>query len=301
MRSFPKFLAVCALLAPALWAQTEASTPKKAVQVRFSPDMLDKSIDPCNDFYAYACSKWQAQNPVPADRPTWGRFNELQERGEYIVRDILEKAAAKTTGRTPYEQKIGDYYASCMDESAIEKAGTKPLDHDLQSIDALKSKTDLAKEALRLHREGAEVMFSFSSGSDFKNASQIIAEVDQGGLGLPDRDYYFKDDAKSVELRQKYVEHVQKMFELLGDPSAKAAAEAKVVMDIAIRRKSTTSFPTRNSPRLAPASTGAFTSTESEPPSSILSTWPSLISLSRCRPWSTLIRWTIGRLTCAGT
>ncbi len=230
MRSFSKFLALCGLFVPALWAQT--STPMKATEVRFNADMLDKSVDPCTDFYSYACSKWQAKNPVPADRSTWGRFNELQERGEYIVRDILEKAAAKTTGRTPYEQKIGDYYASCMDESAIEKAGAKPLDHDLQSIDALKSKNDLAKEAMRMHREGADVMFSFSSSSDFKNASQIIAEVDQGGLGLPDRDYYFKDDAKSVELRQKYVEHVQKMFELLGDAPAKAAAEAKVVMDI---------------------------------------------------------------------
>src|SRR6195256_4489485 len=232
MRSFPKFLAVCALLVPTLWAQTATPTPKKAVQVRFSPDMLDKSVDPCNDFYAYACSKWQAQNPVPADRPTWGRFNELQERGEYIVRDILEKAAAKTAGRSSNEQKIGDYYASCMDESAIEKAGSKPLDHDLQSIAALKSKGDLAKEAMRLHREGTDVLFGFDSGSDFKNASQIIAEVDQGGLGLPDRDYYFKDDAKSVELRQKYVEHVQKMFALLGDAPEKAAAEAKIVMDI---------------------------------------------------------------------
>jgi predicted metalloendopeptidase len=92
---------------PSLWAQTSTSAPKK--DVRFSPDLLDKSIDPCNDFYAYACSKWQAQNPVPADRPAWGRFNELQERGEYIVRDILEKAAAKTAGRSPNEQKIGDY------------------------------------------------------------------------------------------------------------------------------------------------------------------------------------------------
>src|ERR1700745_2131962 len=104
------------------------STPSGSIaSVRFTPDMLDKSIDPCTDFYAYACSKWQAQNPVPADRPSWGRFNELQERGEYIVKDILEKAAAKTSGRTPYEQKIGDYYASCMDESAIEKAGIGPL------------------------------------------------------------------------------------------------------------------------------------------------------------------------------
>jgi putative endopeptidase len=232
MRCFPKLLVICALLVPAMWSQTGASTPKKPGQLSFSPDMLDKSIDPCNDFYAYACSKWQAQNPVPADRPTWGRFNELQERGEYIVRDILEKAAAKSEGRTPYEQKIGDYYASCMDESAIEKAGTKTLDHDFQSIDGLKSKADLSKEAMRLHREGTDVLFSFGSDPDFKNASQIIAEVDQGGLGLPDRDYYFKDDPKSVELRQKYVEHVQKMFELLGDAPAKATAEAKVVMDI---------------------------------------------------------------------
>ena len=232
MRSFPKFLAVCVLLIPAMWAQSASSAPKKTADVRFSPDMLDKSIDPCNDFYAYACSKWQAQNPVPADRPAWGRFNELQERGEYIVKDIMEKAAAKSAGRTPAEQKIGDYYGSCMDESAIEKAGTRPLDHDLESIAGLKSKSDLAQEATRLHREGTDVLFSFGSGSDFKNASQIIAEVDQGGLGLPDRDYYFKTDEKSVELRKQYLEHVQKMFELSGDAPAKAAEEAKVVMDI---------------------------------------------------------------------
>ncbi|MBI3646298.1 MAG: M13 family peptidase, partial [Acidobacteriales bacterium] len=126
MPSFLKLLAVCVLLVPALWAQAGSSTPKKPGEVRFSSDLLDKSIDPCNDFYAYACSKWQAQNPIPSDRPAWGRFNELQERGEYIVRDILEKAAAKNAGRSAYEQKIGDYYASCMDESAVEKAGLKP-------------------------------------------------------------------------------------------------------------------------------------------------------------------------------
>jgi len=232
MRSLLKSMAVSAFLLSALWAQSGSTTPKKTGEVRFSPDMLDKNIDPCNDFYAYACSKWQAQNPVPSDRATWGRFNELQERGEYIVRDILEKAAAKTTGRSANEQKIGDYYASCMDESAVEKAGTKPLTHDFDSIAALKSKADLAKEILRLHREGTDVLFNFGSESDFKNASQIIAVVDQGGLGMPDRDYYFKDDAKSVELRQKYVQHVQKMLELLGDAPDKAAAEAKVVMDI---------------------------------------------------------------------
>jgi putative endopeptidase len=205
---------------------------QKDSAVRFSADMLDKDIDPCNDFYAYACSKWLAQNPIPPDRSSWGRFNELQERGEYIVRDILEKAAVERPGRSANEQKIGDYYAACMDESAIEKAGTKPLDPDLKSIAALSSKQDLTAEVVRLHREGADVLFGFSSGSDFKNASQMIAELDQGGLGLPDRDYYFKDDPKSVELREKYVAHVQKMFELLGDAPEKAAAEAKVVMEI---------------------------------------------------------------------
>jgi predicted metalloendopeptidase len=219
------------LLSAAVSAQnkSESKTPDS---VRFSADMLDKTIDPCTDFYAYACSRWKAQNPIPSDRSSWGRFNELAERGEYIVRDILEKASVERTGRGATEQKIGDHYASCMDESAIEKLGTKPLDRDFQSVATLKSKSDLPREITRLHREGVDAMFSFGSGSDFKNASQMIAELDQGGLGLPDRDYYFKDDAKSVELRQKYAEHVQKMFELLGDAPAKAAAEAKAVMEI---------------------------------------------------------------------
>ncbi len=222
-------LVVALLLVSGLPAQEK---PKPAAAVRFSADMLDKSIDPCNDFYAYACSKWIAQNPIPADRSTWGRFNELAERGQYIVREILEKASVDHPGRSANEQKIGDFYASCMDESAVEKTGTKPLEHDFQSITAIHSKQELPKEIVRLHDEGADVLFSFDSGSDFKNASQIIAQVDQGGLGMPDRDYYFKDDEKSAELRKKYIAHVAKMFVLLGDDQNKADAEAKVVMEI---------------------------------------------------------------------
>jgi putative endopeptidase len=239
MRNFLKVFTVFMMLVPVLFAQDrpapaadKSEAAKPPADVRFSVDLLDKSIDPCNDFYAYACSKWLAQNPIPADRSSWGRFNELQQRGEYIVRDILEKASVERPGRSASEQKIGDYYASCMDESAIEKAGTKPLEHDFQSIAAIKSKLELPQEIVRLHREGADVLFGFDSGSDFKNASQIIAEVDQGGLGLPDRDYYFKDDEKSVELRKKYVTHVAKMFALLGNDESKAAAEAKAVMEI---------------------------------------------------------------------
>ena len=232
MRHLVTLLTVSLMLSPALRGQAAPATAKKPADVRFSPDLLDKRIDPCTDFYAYACSKWQAQNPIPSDRPGWGRFNELQERGEYIVRDILEKASADRPGRSADEQKIGDYYATCMDESAIEKAGTKALDPDFQSIAALKSKDELPKEIVRLHREGADALFRFGSGSDFKNASQMIAELDQGGLGLPDRDYYFKDDPKSVQLRQAYTDHVARMFQLLGDDATRAAVEAKVVMDI---------------------------------------------------------------------
>ena len=227
------FLLLAACLSLAQTSTPPASNEKRPTgNVNFTADMLDKNVDPCTDFYAYACSKWQAQNPIPSDRPSWGRLNELQERGEYIMRDILVKYSADDPKRTPVEQKIGDYYQACMDEAAIEKLGAKPLADDMQRIAALQSKQQLAPELIRLHREGANVLFTFDSTPDFKNASQVIAEADQGGLGLPDRDYYLKDDPKSVELRNQYVAHVKKMFVLLGDAPDQAAAEAKAVMTI---------------------------------------------------------------------
>ena len=195
-------------------------------------DFMDTSVDPCTDFYAYACSKWKAQNPIPSDRPSWGRFNELQERGEYIMRDILQKYTNDDAKRSAVEQKIGDYYESCMDEGAIEKLATKPLASEMDRIAALKSKQELAPELIQLHRQGTDVLFSFASTQDFGDATQVIAEADQGGMGMPDRDYYLKDDPKSVELRKQYVAHVQKMFELLGDAPEKAAGEAKSVLTI---------------------------------------------------------------------
>src|ERR1700674_2913815 len=175
MRNFLKVLTVSLMLVPAVFSQEKQTQgkasqdkPQTAADVRFSADMLDKNVDPCNDFYAYACSKWLARNPIPADRSSWGRFNELAQRGEYIVRDILGKAEVDRPGRTANEQKIGDYYASCMDEGAIEKAGTKPLEQDFHSIAAIQSKQELPKEIVRLHREGTDVLFGFVSDPDLK-------------------------------------------------------------------------------------------------------------------------------------
>ena len=197
----------------------------------FEGSALDKTADPCVDFYQYSCGGWMKNNPIPPDQASWGRFNELAERNRAVLRGILEQAA-KATRRDANEQKIGDYYSSCMDEAAINQKGIAVLKPEFDRIDAVKDKSELPALLAHLHRQGINVLFGFGSGPDFKNAKEVIAQADQAGLSLPDRDYYLKTDPKSEELRKQYVEHVTNMFKLLGDSPEKAAAEATAVMNI---------------------------------------------------------------------
>lgn len=226
-----RFITVILLSSGFAFAQA-AKTNEEPKQVpSFDPTALDRGADPCADFYQFSCGNWLKNNPIPPDQSSWGRFNELAERNRAILREVLEDAA-KPEKRTPNVQKIGDYYASCMDEDAINKKGIAPLKPEFERIAALKNKAGLAALVAHLHREQIDVFFAVGSGPDFKDAKEVIAQADQGGLALPDRDYYLKDDAKSVELRKAYVEHVTNMFKLLGDAPDQAAAEANTVMKI---------------------------------------------------------------------
>jgi putative endopeptidase len=208
-----------------------AQTTKPALRPGFDVNAIDKTVNPCEDFYQFACGGWIANSPIPPDQASWGRFNELAERNRRTLKDVLETASAKTT-RSAVEQKIGDFYTACMDEKGIETRGIAPLKAQFSRIDALKAKDALPELTASLHQAGAGPFFSFSADEDFKDSNRIIAQLDQGGLSLPDRDYYFRTDAKSVDLRKKFVAHVTRMFTLAGVPAEQAAKNADTVLRI---------------------------------------------------------------------
>ncbi len=225
MRMYSNFL-LASLFAPllALAAGPAASGP--------DTNAIDKSANPCVDFYQYACGNWVVQHPLPSDHARYARFTELSERNEKVLLQILESAAVVKPGRSVAEQKIGDDFASCMDTATIDQKGIAPLKPELEQIGAIADHAGIFEELVRLHRLGVGAFFVFDSQADFKNSSRTIANIQQGGLSLPDREYYLKTDPKSVETRQRYVEHVAKMLELAGETADAAKAHAQMVLDM---------------------------------------------------------------------
>src|SRR2546421_2048526 len=180
----------------------------------------------------YANGGWIKRTEIPPEYTRWGSFNELIERNNDALHDIAQKAQNIHLDPriAPEPQKVGDFFASGMDEKTIDSLRTKPLDDQFKAIDAIKDRNDLLKEIARLHAMGIGVLFEFGSHPDSKDSTHELAQAAQGGLGLPDRDYYTKTDAASKKLRDQYVEHVAKMLTLLGDPQPKALDEAKKIL-----------------------------------------------------------------------
>ena len=199
----------------------------------FDTANLDKTKNACTDFYQYAAGGWMATHPIPAAYPQWGSFVVLRDKNADVLHSILEDSARNTSAKKgSTEQKIGDFYASCMDTAAIEAQGIKPLEPEFQRIDKVSDVKSLMDEVARLHTVGVPVMFFFRAGQDAKNSSEIIGNLGQGGLGLAERGYYTQTDNRSKQIRDEYMKHVIKMFQLLGDNDEKAAAEAQAAIAI---------------------------------------------------------------------
>ena len=232
-----KPIAALLLAAGALGASAAApETPLR--ELPYTPGLdvnsLDRSADPCVDFYQYSCGGWIKANPIPADQASWDVYAKLAVENQRYLWGILEELSRKRDGRNASQQKIGDYFAACMDEAAVERLGARPIKPYLDLIKGIVAKKDLPAALAHLHLATADggFFFAFGSGQDFENSSQVIAFASAGGLGLPDRDYYFKYDEKSKEIREKYVAHVTQLLRLIGEPAEDARRNAARVMEI---------------------------------------------------------------------
>ena len=247
--TFKKLLAamtaagVTSLVCTAAFAQASApsgSTPVATplAKLPYTPVLdvaaMDKTADPCVDFFQYTCGGWQKNNPIPADQSRWDVYSKMEQDNRRVLWGILDKLATQTDGRTVPQQKIGDAFAACTNESLTQSLGAAPMRPELMLIDGMKSKKDLPAVLARLQLNSGDdgLFFNFTSAQDYANSTRVIAFAQQGGLGMPERDYYFKTDAKSKELRDKYVAHVARMFQLMGDNEADAKANAATVMSM---------------------------------------------------------------------
>jgi endothelin-converting enzyme/putative endopeptidase len=230
--------ALCAAQAPG----TLAVAPQKETPLQALPytpgldvDFMDRSVDPCVDFYTYSCGGWRQKNPIPPDQASWSVYGKLTDENQRFLWGILEDAARPSASRNAIQQKIGDFFSSCMDEAAIEKAGAAPLEPGLRELAGVKDVSGLAPWVARQHLVTfgySSMMFGFGSSQDLADSTQVIAFASAGGLGLPDRDYYLKSDGRMEETRKRYLAQVQQMFELLGDSPTQAAQESQTVMRI---------------------------------------------------------------------
>jgi endothelin-converting enzyme/putative endopeptidase len=229
------FLAV--FLLALFFAGTANGQTSNEPALPYSPSLdlssMDKSIDPCVNFYQYACGAWQKKNPIPADQTGWSVYGKLYQDNLTFLRGILEQAAGNSSQRDAVTQKIGDFYAACTDEAGVEKSGLEPIKSELEAIARLNSARELAPLVARIQMTTfgyRSILFRSGSDQDPDDSESVIASLDQGGLGLPDRDYYTKEDAKSKETRERYVQHAQKIFELLGDNADTAQKNAETLM-----------------------------------------------------------------------
>jgi putative endopeptidase len=228
-------------------SSTEPKEPKAPHS--FDLTAIDKTADPCVDFYQYACGNWRKNNPIPSDQVRWGRFNELAERNNYLLYAELKQASQPTPGRTALEKQYGDFFAACMDEKLANEKGAKPIQPLLERVAALNDKAQLAPLVADIQSKSlGEPFFSIGSQIDLKDSTKEIAGIRQGGLSLPDRDYYLENDDRMVKIRQQFTDYMVAVFKLAGDSSDQAAAEAKSVLDIetALAKASTSRTELRN-------------------------------------------------------
>ncbi len=215
-------------------ADTPADVPKepKAPQ-SFDLTAIDKTADPCVNFYQYACGNWMKNNPIPSDQVRWGRFNELAERNNYLLYTQLEKASNPSADRTPLQKQYGDFFAACMNTTLTNEKGAKPIEPKLQQVADLQDKKQLAAFVADIQKNQlGSAFFGVGSQQDLKDSTKMIAGIRQGGLSLPDRDYYLETDDRMTKIRQQYTDYMVTVFKLVGDSPEQAADEAKNVLDI---------------------------------------------------------------------